>query len=302
MYQLKDIATYLTKRERLLLLAVMAGAVLLIFLGVWIESKITEGLEQKARMYQTATRVENDNQLNYSIDTQQGNVWANVTVKPVDLVKFSEMDKSFAKVKKTEERYTQKERTVCETHYRTETRTETEYDSEGVPYTVTVTEEVPYEECHQETYYEWDYVQHWDKSAKQIDMAGRKYPIDMFSLKMSSIDAKDIIKGETGKYARVEAKTLIDFNLFDSDDVGDIRYSYQVLELPKSGTVLLNVSNGVRDAEHNKVTLRTVSAEKATKDAQNASQIASTIFRVFWGLLVLAELIVLGYAASQYEN
>lgn len=299
-----NIVTYLTNIQKLLYLAVVAGAVVLISLGVWIEGKITNAVEQNARMYQTALQVADDKQLNYSIDTKQGNLLAEVTVHSADLVKFPEMNKSFSRVTKTEERYTEKEREVCETYYRTETETRTEYDEEGNPYEVEYNVEVPYEECHDETYYEWDYVQSWEESAKEVDMAGRKYPIDLFDLGMNSIDAKDIIDGQAGQYVMVEAQHMLDIDLdfFNEADVGDIRYSYDVLNLPKSGTVFLNVSETVRPVFGHKVNLQPQKPDELVKNAQNAAQLQSTIFTVFWSILVLAELGFLGYAVYQYRE
>lgn len=273
-------------------LAVIAGAVFLISIGIWIENKILDGAERKAQMYQTAIQTQNDKEFNYSIDTQQGKILAQVTVKPVDLVKFDEMDREFVKVNKTKERYTQHERTVCETKY----RTESVYDSTTHSYT---TEEVPYEECHQETYYSWDEVDRWEKSAQKVDMAGRQYGIDMFSFGMNEIDAKDIIPGQTGKYVREEAKTWIDLNF--GDDEGDIRYGYEVLELPQSGTVFLNTVGALSPVFGGKIVLSGISPQQQVKDAQNAAQTEMTIFRVFWTILVLGELLGLGYAVWVYE-
>src|SRR5690606_33923343 len=121
--------------------------------------------------------------------------------------------KSFSKVEKVEERYTRHTREVCETHYRTETRTRTVYDADGNSSTETYTVEVPYDVCHTEVYYTWDYQQSWDKSAKEVDMAGRKYPIDKFGLSTRTVDAKDIVPGAKGKYVQKEEKGWFGWDL-----------------------------------------------------------------------------------------
>lgn len=298
---MQKLETYLHNKKLMLSLAVLAGAVFLISLGVWIENKIVDGAEQNARMYQTAVQTRSEKEFNYAVDTKQGRILAEVTVKSVDLVKFDEMNKEFAKVNKTKERYTRHERTVCETKYRTETRTRSVYDPATESYTTeTYTEEVPYEECHQETYYTWDRVDSWEKSAKEVNMMGRNYPIDLFALSMNSIDAKDIIPGETGKYVREEADVWIDLNW--GDDEGDIRYRYDVLELPKSGTVFLNVSETLQPVSGSKVVLHGQKPDQMITDAQNAAETQKTIFRVFWALLVLAELLGLGYLVWFYQD
>jgi hypothetical protein len=94
-------AIYSTNKKLALSLAVVAGAVFLISIGVWIEGKIVDGAERKAQMYQTAIQTKSDNEFNYSIDTKQGRILAEVTVNSVDKVKFPEMNKEFSKVEKT---------------------------------------------------------------------------------------------------------------------------------------------------------------------------------------------------------
>lgn len=278
---------YENNRKLLLSLGVTVGAVLLIAMGVSFFNAILNGAEEKARIYQTALQTQNDNEFNYAIDTKQGNILAEVRVDAVDLVKFDEMNKEFVKVKKTKERYTRHERTVCETKYRSETRTRSVYDSAAQSYTTeTYTEQVPYQECHQETYYTWDQVDKWEKTAKQVRMAGREYPIEMFSLSLKTLNAKDVIDGETGKYVREEAKTLIDLNF--GDDVGDIRYGYSGLSLPQDGTVFLNVTETVRPVFGSIVKLDIKKPAELVIEAQKAAETQTTIFTWIWGIVVIS--------------
>lgn len=285
MWTIQKHETYSTNKKLLLSLAVALGAVFLISIGVLIEGKITNDAEENARLYQTSVRTETEGQFNYAIDTKQGRILAEVTIKPVDLVKFDEMDKEFVKVKKTKERYTRHQRTVCDTKYRSETRTRTVTNADGTMSTQTYTEQVPYQECRQETYYSWDRIDRWEKSAKEVDMMGRNYPIGLFSLNMRGIDAKDIIPGETGKYVREDAKRFLDIGWGDSE--GDIRYKYNVLELPKNGTVFLNVTEGVKPVFGNKVELHSQKPAELVEKAQKAAEAQSAIFMWAWGFLVL---------------
>lgn len=294
--------TFLTNKKLLLSLAVVAGAVFLISIGVWIENKIVDGAEQNARMYQTATQTKNDKEFNYSIDTKQGNMFGSVTVRSVDLVKFPEMKKEFPRVEKTMERYTRHTREVCETKYRTVTKFRTVPDGEGGYTSEQYTEEIPYEECHEEVYYEWDTVDHWELEAKEVDMAGRKYPMSMFSFGTRGIDAREIIEGATGKYVMIEADHWIDIDWLDSGKEGDVRYSYDVLDLPQSGTVFLNSSGALRPVSGGRIALSSTSAAEQVKNAQNAAETQKIIFRVFWVFLVLAELFGLGYLVWIYED
>lgn len=275
-YNPTRIATYLANKKRLLYLAVVSGAVLLIFIGVPIEQAITNGAEQQARMYQTALQVDSDEYLNYSIDTKQGRVLAPVTIKSVDLVKFPEMNKEFPYVHKLEETYTQHSRQVC-TH-----------DEEG-----------NVEECHTEYYFTWDTTDTWSLQANEVEMAGRKYPFSLFSLSSHNVPAKEIIDGEDGEYVYIENKGWLDIGL--GADEGDIRYSYDVISLPQSGTVFLDVSESVHPAIGNKINLYTENSEDLVKSAQNSVQTKSTIFTVFWTFLVLSVVIGGGYATYNKE-
>lgn len=292
--------TFSANKKQLLTLAVMAGAALLISVGVWINNSILNGAEQKARNLQTALQTKTDPQFNYAIDTKQGRVLASVTVKAVDLVHFPEMNKSFSRVKKTEEKYTRHTREVCETHYRSETRTRSASDSKGHTRTQTYTEQVPYQVCHTEIYYSWDFVDSSTLTAKEVEMAGRKYSIEKFALSDESIDAKHIIEGAKGRYMTKEADHWVDLSLFGAS-IGDIRYSYSVLQLPKTGTVYLNVSGGVQSASGGKITLSPDSATKLVKDAQNSAHNESLGFTIFWSILVLGEIIAGLYRVWFYE-
>lgn len=275
----RDIATSLTNKKLLLYLAVLAGAVFLVFVGVPVRYAIINGAEQEARMYQTAIQTTSDEQLNYSIDTKQGKVLSPVTIKAVDKVKFPEMNKEFVRVDKEEETYTKHYRTVCT------------YDEDG-----------NVKECHQETYYTWDTTNRWDVSAKKVDMAGREYSIDLFSLRTHSVDASDIIKGQDGHYVYERTKGgIFGRSWFSSDTEGDKRYSYDVLELPQSGTVFLDLSERVQPVSGSKVELRTQKPAELVKQAQDGVQVKSTIFTVLWVILILSELGFLGYAVFQYD-
>lgn len=270
-------AIYSTNKKLALSLAVVAGAVFLISIGVWIEGKIVDGAERKAQMYQTALQTQSDEQLNYSIDTQQGRVLAEVTIEAVDLVKFPEMNKEYSAVYKEEETYTKHSREVCT------------YDEEG-----------NIRECHTEYYYTWDTTDSWTVEANKVKMAGSEYPKPLFSLGTHSIDAKDIITGETGKYVRKEADTWLDLNW--GDDEGDIRYSYSVLQLPRSGTVFLNTTGALSAVFGGRIELHTEKPKQLVENAQKSAQTQSTVFKVFWGLLVLLELLGLGYVVWFHEN
>lgn len=255
---------YENNQRRVLLLALFAAVVFLVFIGVAIEQSITNGAEQNARVYQTALQTTSDKQLNYAIDTKQGNVFAEVTIHQTSTVKFPEMNKEFPAVEKTEETYTRHYRTVCTTV------------SDGNGGTR--------QQCHQETYYSWDETDSWDLVSPKVKMADREYPTTLFALRYASVDASEIVPGATGKYVIKEKDQWIDW--WGSSE-GDKRYSYRVLNLPQSGTVFLNVSEGVKPVFGNKIDLKTEKPQQLVEQAQNAAQAKSTVFTVFWVILII---------------
>lgn len=273
---------YSTNKKILLSLGVLAGAVFLSFCGTWIHGAITNGAEQKARMYQTAVQAANDRELNYSIDTKQNYVFSYVTIKGVDTVKFPEMNKEFPAVSKTEETYTRHEREECT------------YDDEG-----------NVEECHTEYYYTWDQTDYQSLSGNKVTMADREYSMSLFALSMSSIDAKDIIDGQTEHYVKIEAPAGwfdFDIDIFKEADVGDKRISYDVMNLPQSGTAFLKLSEGVQSGSGGKIQLDTRDAKTIVSEAQKSAHTQGTVFKVFWVILILGYLGGLGYWIWLYEQ
>lgn len=132
-------------------------------------------------------------------------------------------------------------------------------------------------------------------------MAGRKYPKSMFLLGSHNIDAKDIIDGEKGEYVIKKAEHWLDIDILEEADEGDIRFGYEVLELPKSGTVFLDTMGGLKPVHGSKIALSGVSPQDQVKGALNAAQTQSTIFKVFWGILMVTYLGFTLYYVWFYE-
>jgi len=119
---------------------------------------------------------------------------------------------------------------------------------------------------------------------------------------MSSIDAKDIIDGEKEHYVKIESKGFFDIDIFEEADEGDKRISYDVMNLPQSGTAFLRLSEGVQAGSGGKIGLDPRDAKTIVADAQKSAQIQGTVFTIFWVIVVLGELIGLGYAVWSYEE
>ena len=273
----------------------------MVSLGVWLNNKILEGTYEKQRLYQTAIKTSDKDEFNYAIDSRQGNVLTYGTFTFLDLYKFPEMDKEFAYVQKTKEEYTEKEREVCETHYRTETQTQTrtEYDADGNAYEVEyeVEVEVPYEECHTETYYEWDYVESDTLESKRVKFMEREYNTSQFHFGFTrSIDASEIIKGATDRYWYPDGKKESNFFGWGGHSVGDIRYHYDVRDTQVSGTIFVNTYNGTLEpAESGGLNVSSSSIEQRVTDASTQATTAKWAFFAVWTLLTIGATIGVTY-------
>ena len=282
-----------SRNKALILLWLIPAICLTIFisLGIWITEKVVNGAEQELRLYTTALQTKNDTEFNYAIDTRQGNILTWATFESVDSVKFDEMNKSFMSVSKTKEVYTQHEREVCETHYRTETRMVLDEDGNYV----TETYEVPYDVCRMETYYTWDWDGTEEKSVDKVKLAGRTYDKKLFSFSDRSIDASEIIKGQTGHYYYPEERFL---NWFASE--GDIRYYYRVTELKIIGSIFVNTNNGnLAAVGGGAISVSGTSVAARIKNIETSIAVKKWLFIIPWTLLTL---VVTGFVAVKlYE-
>jgi hypothetical protein len=275
-------------------LLVVLGAILLLPVGFGIRQAINDGGEKNARMYNTAIQATEQDRFNYAIDSHQGKVLTYGQFTPTRLVKFPEMSKEFAYVEKTKEKYNRHEREVCETKYRTETHTETVPDGEGGYTTETVTEEVPYEECHQEEYYSWDFESSEEQSTPAWRLFNREYPTALFATGQFEhhADACEFTTKNTANW--LQAKNGCDGGDFYTDNT--TRYSYRVIGAGGfAAGFLADASNGkLEGVGGGRVDLRQQSVEDMVKQA-NDYKTPGNIFIVFWWIVIIGAMGVLAY-------
>lgn len=278
-----SIGTYLpnngNKRVSILWLISAILGVAFIALGIWIHGIITESQYKEKRLYQTALKITDAKQFNYSVETKQGNVLAYGTFTFPDLVKFPEMTKSFAYIKKTKEKYTRHEREVCEDTY----------DSEG---------NVTGEECHTEEYHTWDYQTSEELSGKKVKFMNKEYSRSQFHFPWGeSINASDIIKGETERCWYPERKkTWLGF-----EKEGNIRWCYDGMNSSYQGSIFLNTFNGLSDITgSNKIMVSNQTIEERIKGVELGAKLATGFFVFFWILLTIGA--IAGSAYLFYEE
>lgn len=283
-----------------ILLVVLAG-ILLIPVGFTIRNAINANGEKNARMYNTAIQATEQDRFNYAVDSHQGKVLTYGQFTPTQLFKFPEMSKEFAHVEKTKETYEQHERTVCETHYRTETRTVSVPDGEGGYTTETETVEVPYEECHQETYYSWDYAGSEEQTTPDYKLHGREYPASLFNTGQfeHSADACEFTPKNTAGW--LQAKNGCDGHYYYTDN--ETRYGYRVIDAGGfSAGFLADASNGKLDPVNgNTINLQQKSVTEMVKEA-NDYKTPGNVFIIFWWILVLGCIGAAAYAWSMNDG
>lgn len=282
------------------ILIVALGVPLLLVMGFGIKDKINEGGERNARLYNTAIQATETGRFNYAIDSRQGKLLGYGTFTATQEVKFPEMSKGFAYVEKTKEEYVQKQREVCETHYRTETRTRTVTDADGNTSTETYTEEVPYEVCHTETYYEWDYAGSDELSTPAFKLHGREYPAAAFALGgyKHSTDPCKFTPANTAGW--LQEKNGCDDGYYYTDN--DTRYDYRVLDMTFKAGFIADVTDGtLKPLSGSQLALRDATPEQMVKEANDYGT-AGTVFIVMWFIVVLGSFGALGYAWASSDG
>lgn len=176
----------ITKREILFSVTIVVA---MLIIGLFISEKIAAKQMDKYQEYNTAVRINNDNDLfKYGMSTNIGNAFVYGELKAVDTVSYDEISGEYSYVKKVKERYTKHTRIV--TKSRTNSKGETEY------YEV------------EEDYYTWDYISSEDKHSETIQFIDTKFSYGTIAFPSSR--ELDII--------------YVDGSIFHS--VGDIRYVY----------------------------------------------------------------------------
>lgn len=262
-----SIGTYSLNKTVLLWLVSATVFVALASIGIWLHNVILNSHYEKQRLYTTAIKTENKDEFNYSIDTKQGNVLAYGNFEFQDLVKFREMNKKFAYVKKVKQVYTRHSTTSC--------------NSNG--------------SCSTSTYYSWDWHGQEIKESKTVKFMDREYPKSLFNHHFSQyrhIDASEIIKGETERCWY--PNRIIDWMGFEVK--GNTRYCYTVIDSVLTGSILVNTYNGTLEpAEGNNITIYNQTIDERVIGAQNTSIILKWLFIIVWTILTIVATIGFTY-------
>lgn len=257
-----------TKRE------ILVSIIILFFmcgLGLIINNFIIEKHILSVEEYNKSLKINNDKDLfNYSLDTEVGNILAYGTFQAVDVVNLEELKNEFMYIEKVKEKYTKHTRRVCST------------DSEGR------------EHCHNEDYYEWDYVSAEENTSNKITFLEKEfnyelfcnYPVNRLSLSENIIDSKkDYV---SGNYLYEKKKS------FWGASVGDIRYYYNVINKSFNGTIFAKATNkSIVSNKRSKIEINSSDLQSTIEQQKSKGSIITIVFWIIW--ITLTGLAIYGY-------
>lgn len=140
----------------------MAFSVAIMFvmlaLGFLISSKIGDHIAEENEKFTTAAQITDDEQFQYAMDTDFGNVIAYGNLVAEQPVSADDLDGEYAQLTKITEQYTMHTRVVTST------------DGKGHTYTRT------------EVYWTWDRVKREEDSTETFSFMGVSFPADKFSV------------------------------------------------------------------------------------------------------------------------
>ncbi|MBC2106129.1 hypothetical protein [Listeria booriae] len=250
----------ITKREILVAIIIFC---IMMGVGFFIYDKVVDAIAADKEVYETALKIKNKDDFDYSIETQQGNIIVEADFKARDTVTFPELKNSYMYIAKKKEEYTM--------HTRTYT------DDKG--------------NMHTETYWTWDYAGKETKQSKLVKLFERTFPAEQFNLiHAESLDIQQALKkGYKSKGWNV--------NYYYTSD--DIRYYYEVVPIKFQATFLAKAGEkGLQPSAGGKIGLYEGSMESFIKGVETG--FIATKF-IFWAIWIVVTLLLM-YAYVSREN
>lgn len=213
---------------------------LMLSFGFIISNNINNSLLEKYHEYDTALQINNDKDLfEYGMRTDVGNAFVYGNLICLDPVTYSEVEGQYSYIKKVKERYTE------------HTKTETYTDSDGKTHTRIV------------TYWEWDYVDSWNKHSTKISFLDVEFPYGKIQFSRDNY-IKTIHESST------------------------IRYKYYGSPIKETGTLFAELSKNDINNVHFK-------ANYTIEETINSyeSHIETILFWILWIILIVG--LVIGF-------
>lgn len=172
---------------------VVIVSILMIGLGIMVFDHMDEERRDRQTVIQSSTILKDKDYFDYAVETEQGHVLPQGTIKAIEGFKFKEMNEKFMHVEKIKEVYTMHTRRVKsgKHSYRTQ------------------------------IYWTWDHKGTDTGSSKTIDIFGNKYSSKDFDMPGGkSIDASKIVKKANGRYYKTSSHVRYSYRVFPMEFKG----------------------------------------------------------------------------------
>lgn len=178
-------------------------SILMVGVGVLIFDHFDEDRRDRQMVIQSSTILKDKEMYDYAVETEQGNIIGETTVKAIGGFKFKEMNQNFTYVEKVKEVYTMHTRRVkVGKHYRTR------------------------------IYWTWDVKGRESGQAEQLGIFGNKYKTEKFDFPGAKvIDASKIVKKANGRYYKTSPSVRYYY------EVAPLKFDAAFFANAKKGTI-----------------------------------------------------------------
>ena len=240
--------TYLTrmvKKPELLFSTIIV--LVMVFIGIWISSAISESVMQTSEEYSTATIISDPSQFDYAAATNFGNALLYGEVESDELTTFDEIGNGYIYIEKVREEYTRHTRTVTKTDSNGNKRTETE------------------------VYYSWDYDGKTCKHVDSITFLGKEFPFGYIDLPTYRLDLFEAgVQSQRSNYIYTRS---------------DIRYYYNVTPNNLTGTVFASLNNST--VEDPSALYHNMTPQEVIESVKKSETTAQVIFWIVWTAAII---------------
>lgn len=259
-----------TKREILFSVIIL---ILMLVLGIFINSVIEEGNTKRNEVYYLATKIEDANQFQYGLKTSIGNTLTYGEVSAATPVSMEEISGEYFYIEKVTEEYNRHTRTVTYTDSKGKTRKKTE------------------------VYYSWDYEKSESKQSDGFYFMDMNFKNDIVGLPCVRANLSEVAVEKDC----VRSNYIYNDGFFES--VGDTREYYNVVPVSFVGTfearlydnTLQNFSGGERLTFYNNKTIA-----GTIEDIESSSDFSVIAFRIVWGMLTIGAIVGFCYVDNRW--
>ena len=229
---------------------------IMLIVGFFIDSKITENNNKINKLYNLAAKIENKDQFQYGLKNSIGNSLVYGEIKAANPVSMPEIEGEYFYIEKITEEYSM------------HTQTDTYGDAQGNIYTTT------------RIYYSWDYKNTESVISDEFILMDNKFNNPIYGLPVERLDLS--------KYAKNQSN--VSSNYIYNDNNRNLITYYNIVTLSFIGTLetklynqkLQNFSNGNELKFYNNKNIN-----ETIEYVKNYNNIWKISFRIIWVILII---------------